>query len=97
MPKVRFYALGDAPGQCDSAGNSASARPYRAQPSLQAARLAHRLLTAREGQVLVWVEPARSEPPITELSSVERDPRDYTPQHLADKILQSKSAIEGER
>ena len=24
-------------------------------------------------------------------------PRDYTPKHLADKILQSKSAIEGER
>ncbi len=28
--------------------------------------------------------------------AVERDPRDYTPKHLADKILQSKSAIEGE-
>ena len=27
----------------------------------------------------------------------ERDPRDYTPRHLADKILQSKSALEGER
>jgi class 3 adenylate cyclase/tetratricopeptide (TPR) repeat protein len=27
----------------------------------------------------------------------ERDPRDYTPKHLADKILQSKSALEGER
>jgi len=26
-----------------------------------------------------------------------RDPRSYTPRHLADKILQSKSAIEGER
>ena len=26
-----------------------------------------------------------------------RDPRDYTPKHLADKILQSKSALEGER
>jgi class 3 adenylate cyclase/tetratricopeptide (TPR) repeat protein len=26
-----------------------------------------------------------------------RSPRDYTPQHLADKILTSKSAIEGER
>src|SRR5512145_1246862 len=24
-------------------------------------------------------------------------PRDYTPKHLADKILQSKSALEGER
>jgi class 3 adenylate cyclase len=27
----------------------------------------------------------------------ERDPRIYTPKHLADKILQSKSALEGER
>ncbi len=27
----------------------------------------------------------------------QRDPRNYTPQHLADKILQSKSALEGER
>ena len=26
-----------------------------------------------------------------------RDPRSYTPEHLADKILQSKSALEGER
>ena len=25
------------------------------------------------------------------------DPRAYTPKHLADKILQSKSALEGER
>ncbi len=30
-------------------------------------------------------------------TSAERDPRDYTPRHLADKILQSKSALEGER
>jgi class 3 adenylate cyclase/tetratricopeptide (TPR) repeat protein len=28
---------------------------------------------------------------------LEREPRDYTPKHLADKILQSKSALEGER
>ncbi len=27
----------------------------------------------------------------------ERSPRSYTPKHLADKILQSKSALEGER
>ncbi|MGR9090476.1 MAG: double zinc ribbon domain-containing protein, partial [Gammaproteobacteria bacterium] len=26
-----------------------------------------------------------------------RAPRDYTPKHLAEKILQSKSALEGER
>ncbi len=29
--------------------------------------------------------------------SEQRTPRDYTPKHLADKILQSKSALEGER
>ncbi|MCZ6784128.1 MAG: zinc-ribbon domain-containing protein, partial [Proteobacteria bacterium] len=33
--------------------------------------------------------------PAAEASS--RNPRDYTPKHLADKILQSKSALEGER
>ncbi len=27
----------------------------------------------------------------------EREPREYTPRHLADKILQTKSALEGER
>ena len=31
------------------------------------------------------------------VESRERAPRDYTPKHLADKILQSKSALEGER
>ena len=30
-------------------------------------------------------------------SEPQRIPRDYTPKHLADKILQSKSALEGER
>jgi class 3 adenylate cyclase len=30
-------------------------------------------------------------------SPAERSPRDYTPKHLAEKILQSKSALEGER
>jgi adenylate cyclase len=31
------------------------------------------------------------------LGAPKRDPRVYTPKHLADKILQSKSALEGER
>ena len=31
------------------------------------------------------------------VSQPKRDPRVYTPKHLADKILQSKSALEGER
>ncbi|MBW2292156.1 MAG: AAA family ATPase [Deltaproteobacteria bacterium] len=61
-------------------------------------------VAVREGQVLVWVGPTRLDPPITESSRMERLPGDvgnlrlpYTPKHLADKILLSKSAIEGER
>jgi class 3 adenylate cyclase/tetratricopeptide (TPR) repeat protein len=38
-------------------------------------------------------EPAPAPP----ASQAERSPADYTPKHLADKILQSKSALEGER
>ncbi len=34
--------------------------------------------------------------PISPSTAPERDPRDYTPKHLADKILQSKSTFEGE-
>jgi class 3 adenylate cyclase len=34
---------------------------------------------------------------LAESAAPERDLRDYTPKHLADKILQSKSALEGER
>src|SRR6188472_2562574 len=32
-----------------------------------------------------------------EQDAVERDPRSYTPRHLAEKILRSRSMIEGER
>lgn len=39
------------------------------------------------------VEPGKDEAPHVELSK----PRSYTPKHLADKILTSRSAIEGER
>ncbi len=28
---------------------------------------------------------------------IDREPQDYTPKHLADRILQSRSALEGER
>jgi len=55
----------------------------------------------RENNVLVWLDtngPAASTaltpvPP----STVQRDIRTYTPKHLADRILQSRSALEGER
>ena len=33
----------------------------------------------------------------TRTGPIDRSPADYTPKHLADKILQSKSALEGER
>ncbi len=50
----------------------------------------------RMGGALVWAgEPApaspRGSPPPA------REPRAYTPKHLAEKILASKSALEGER
>ena len=32
-----------------------------------------------------------------EAAPPERDPREYTPKHLAEKILTSRSALEGER
>ena len=32
-----------------------------------------------------------------DISPTEKSPRTHTPKHLADKILQSKSALEGER
>ena len=36
-------------------------------------------------------------PSAVESEPVERSPRDYTPKHLVDKILSSRSALEGER
>jgi class 3 adenylate cyclase/tetratricopeptide (TPR) repeat protein len=48
-------------------------------------------VAVRDGRALAWVREVP--PPRTP----EREPRDYTPKHLADKILQSKSALEGER
>ncbi len=35
--------------------------------------------------------------PLSETSGRERDPRAYTPKHLADRILTQRSALEGER
>ncbi len=48
-----------------------------------------------DGRALAWVDGAL--PPVAEVSQGERSPRDYTPKHLAEKILRSKSALEGER
>jgi class 3 adenylate cyclase/tetratricopeptide (TPR) repeat protein len=41
--------------------------------------------------------PLGRPPALSSSSGSERTPRDYTPKHLADKILGSKSALEGER
>jgi class 3 adenylate cyclase len=49
----------------------------------------------REGAVLVAASRAIESAPAPRRPSP--DPRSYTPKHLADKILQSKSALEGER
>ncbi len=52
----------------------------------------------RDGRALVWAgEPAAASPVREDRPAPARDPRAYTPKHLADKILQSKSALEGER
>ncbi|HME68685.1 MAG TPA: hypothetical protein VKM54_02320 [Myxococcota bacterium] len=48
----------------------------------------------REGSVLVSASSAIETAPASRRPAP--DPRSYTPKHLADKILQSKSALEGE-
>ena len=56
-----------------------------------------------DGRGLVWTGATAQEPePITDQSEQpstdqDRDPVSYTPQHLAEKILTSRSALEGER
>ena len=47
----------------------------------------------REENALAWSAAT----PVVGSPSPARDPRAYTPKHLADKILQSKSVLEGER
>jgi class 3 adenylate cyclase/tetratricopeptide (TPR) repeat protein len=51
------------------------------------------------GRVLVWTGDAASTPPpaATPAQPPERAPLAYTPRHLAEKILASRSALEGER
>ena len=46
-----------------------------------------------DGNVLVWTGSAANPP--TPATAPERAPRSYTPPHLAEKILTSKSAIAG--
>ena len=58
-------------------------------------------VAVREGRVLVWAGAPAAGPVsssvATTAATTGRDSRAYTPKHLAEKILQSKSAVEGER
>lgn len=60
-----------------------------------------------DGEILVWHEaseaplsppaPSLSASPSASATDQERDPLSYTPKHLAEKILTSRSALGGER
>src|SRR5712691_5891690 len=58
-----------------------------------------RLAVDERGNVLVWRGDARTAPPesSTLVDASVRAPLTYTPPYLAEKILTSKSALEGER
>ncbi len=56
-----------------------------------------RLAVDEEGAVLVWSGDATSPPVLVVPSTPARAPLIYTPPYLAEKILTSKSALEGER
>jgi class 3 adenylate cyclase len=56
---------------------------------------AQRVAADEDGKVLVWTGGTASPP--TPATAPERAPRTYTPPHLAEKILSSKAALEGER
>ncbi|MFT4560442.1 MAG: class 3 adenylate cyclase [Gammaproteobacteria bacterium] len=59
-------------------------------------------IARREEKLLAWIgEPnvvdRRSQSDKSSSSRINADPSSYTPQHLAEKILQSRAALEGER
>src|SRR5215472_4831890 len=67
---------------------------------------AKRLASDENDRILVWLgesgsaeapPPSTSEPVAALATDQERDPLSYTPKHLAEKILTSRSALEGER
>jgi class 3 adenylate cyclase/tetratricopeptide (TPR) repeat protein len=59
---------------------------------------ARRLAVDEDGRVLVWAEAMASVlPPAVPVQVQDRTPLSYTPKHLADKILTTRSALEGER
>src|SRR6266568_364613 len=60
---------------------------------------AEQLAVDEQGKVLVWTGAPASAQPLASLPATdqERVPLSYTPQYLAEKILTSRSALEGER
>src|SRR5215510_8247570 len=65
---------------------------------------AQRVATDENDRILVWVGEQASPPSSLSPAPVavaatdqEREPLSYTPKHLAEKILTSRSALEGER
>jgi class 3 adenylate cyclase/tetratricopeptide (TPR) repeat protein len=56
-----------------------------------------RLATDEQGTVLVWTGEAASPPAPIATPVLVSTPLDYTPPYLAEKILTSRSALEGER
>jgi class 3 adenylate cyclase len=56
-----------------------------------------RLATDEQGTVLVWTGEAVSSPAPAAAPAPASAPLSYTPPHLAEKILTSRSALEGER
>ncbi len=52
-------------------------------------------VAVREGRAIARAGNSPPNPAPSGASEPDRDPRTYTPKHLADKILQSKSALEG--
>src|SRR5215510_135826 len=60
---------------------------------------ARRLAVDEDGRVLVWTGATVSALPSAAVSAQVQDqaPLSYTPKHLADKILTTRSALEGER
>src|SRR5215467_10798072 len=62
-----------------------------------------RLAVDEDERVLVWsgeplsATPPTPVPPLGPASESAREPLAYTPAHLAEKILTSRSALEGER
>ncbi len=54
-------------------------------------------VAVRDGRAIARAGNSAPQPAPAGASEPVRTPRDYTPNHLADKILQSRSALEGER